>query len=201
MAVQFSPISRLHPQDHAVARAPAARPPTNRPPGVQTELAPHLAAATLAATSAGGTSTGTTAAPAAPNFNTLFPLNAPTTPAAPPSSGPPTAQSVFGTNPWIEDAGGTGPTGAFSLNPMYFATPETAARVASMVGGTVVQVDTFAQASGNPFHQNVPNQMVRLTNGALINPGLVAEFYTHGYPQSMIDRMIANEVANVSAGT
>ena len=36
--------------------------------------------------------------------------------------------------------------------------------------------------------------MVKLSDGRLINPGLVASFYTHGYPQSYVDQMIANEV-------
>jgi hypothetical protein len=36
--------------------------------------------------------------------------------------------------------------------------------------------------------------MVKLSNGTLINPGLVASFYNYGFSQSIIDRMIANEV-------
>jgi hypothetical protein len=39
--------------------------------------------------------------------------------------------------------------------------------------------------------------MVKMPNGSMINPGLVATFYTHGYSQSMVDQMIANEVKNV----
>jgi hypothetical protein len=41
--------------------------------------------------------------------------------------------------------------------------------------------------------------MVQLANGALINPGLVASFYTQGYPQSSIDQMIAAEARNTPA--
>jgi len=81
----------------------------------------------------------------------------------------------------------------YSFNPFYFASPETAAKVAQMVGGTVVQSSELT-LSGGPFQQQQENQMVRLSNGRLINPGLVASFYTHGYPQSYIDRMIACEV-------
>ena len=44
--------------------------------------------------------------------------------------------------------------------------------------------------------QQQATQMVRLPDGRLINPGLVASFYTHGYPQSYIDMMIAAEVKN-----
>ena len=94
---------------------------------------------------------------------------------------------------------GTGPTGSYSYNPYYFATPQTAATVASMVGGTVVSMNSYT-APGSPYSQDQPNLMVQLPNGALINPGLVAEFYTHGYPQSMVNQMVASEVANVSEG-
>ena len=68
-----------------------------------------------------------------------------------------------------------------------------------MVGGKVVSMNACSTV-GSPFQQNQPNQMVQLPNGTLINPGLVAEFYTHGYSQSMINQMIANEVSNVSEG-
>jgi hypothetical protein len=113
----------------------------------------------------------------------------------------PTVESVFGSSPWISDAGGNGPTGAFNLNPMYFATQQTAETVAAMVGGTVVPVDTFAQTPGNHFTQNEPNEMVQLPGGAMINPGLVAGFFTHGYQASMVQQMIQNEVTNVESET
>ena len=64
-----------------------------------------------------------------------------------------------------------------------------------MVGGTVVQSNQFTP-SGGAFNQQQPNEMVRLPDGRLINPGLVASFYTHGYPQSYIDQMVAAEVKN-----
>jgi len=67
-----------------------------------------------------------------------------------------------------------------------------------MVGGTVVQSNELTSSPGSHFMQQQPNQMVRLANGTVINPGLVATFYTHGYPQSMVDQMIANEVGNTS---
>ena len=103
------------------------------------------------------------------------------------------ASTRFGSNPWVTNPTGVGPTGVYSFNPFYFASPETAAKVAQMVGGTVVQSSELT-LSGGPFQQQQENQMVRLSNGRLINPGLVASFYTHGYPQSYIDRMIACEV-------
>jgi hypothetical protein len=105
----------------------------------------------------------------------------------------PTAQSLFGANPWITSAGETGPSGSFSYNPYYFATPATAAKVAQMLGGKVVAMNDITPFG--PFQQNQANQMIELPNGRLINAGLVAEFYDHGLTQQMVDKMIAAEVS------
>ena len=91
--------------------------------------------------------------------------------------------------------------GTSAYNPLYFATPKTAAEVAAMVGGRVVTANELCTSSGGPFAQDQANEMVQLSNGALINPGLVASFYTHGYPQSMVDQMVANEVASAGRST
>ena len=129
-----------------------------------------------------------TTVPAAPTTEAEFLAAASAQDAAP------TAVSVFGANPWITDPTGTAPDGSvYNYNPVYFATASTAAQVAQMVGGTVVASDQIANGGG--FQQQQPNEMVKLANGTLINPGLVASFYTHGYPQSMIDQMIASEAA------
>ncbi len=112
---------------------------------------------------------------------------------APAQNTAPTAESVFGANPWITNPTGTAPDGSsYGYNPLYFATAATAAQVAQMVGGKVVASDQLANAGG--FVQQQPNEMVQLANGRLVNAGLVASFYTHGYPQSYIDQLIANEV-------
>ena len=117
-------------------------------------------------------------------------------PAAPAPNPTPTAESVFGANPWISNPTGIGPNGlTYSYNPYYFATAQTAAQVAQMVGGTVVQGSSFTP-NGGAFAQQQPNYMVQLADGRMINPGLVASFYTHGYPQSYIDQMVACEVKN-----
>jgi hypothetical protein len=93
----------------------------------------------------------------------------------------------------MSNPGGQAPNGvAYSYNPYYFATPSTAAKVAQMLGGKVVE--TNAITPFGPFQQNQPNEMVQLPNGRLINAGLVAEFYAHGYPQAFIDRLVAAEV-------
>ena len=138
-----------------------------------------------------------TAAPAAPSGTIGSVTPSPPTAAVVPaafSTCPlaPTAQSLFGANPWSAGAGGTGPTGGFSYNPYYFATAATAAKVAQMLGGKVVAMNDITPFG--PFQQNLPNQMIRLPNGRLINAGLVAEFYDHGFTQQMVDKMIAAEV-------
>ena len=115
------------------------------------------------------------------------------TPAATTSPMAPTAQSIFGANPWSTDAGGTGPNGSYSYNNYYFATPATAAKVAQMLGGKVVAQDAITPFG--PFIQNQPNQMVQMPDGKLINAGLVAGFYDHGYTQQAVDRMIAGEIS------
>jgi hypothetical protein len=137
-----------------------------------------------------------------PSYNPADPLAAARAASASSASAagaavPPTAQSVFGPDVWMTDPIGLNPDGTtFEYNPFYFATESTAQTVAQMVGGTVVAKDIFTQPAGDPFVQQQPNYMVPMPNGALINPGLVASFYTFGFPQSQIDTMIAQEVAN-----
>jgi hypothetical protein len=139
--------------------------------------AAQTAAPAVAATAATATQQTAAAADDSPGLNTI-----------------PTAESVFGDNPWVADPTGIAPNGeSYGYNPLYFATASTAAQVAQMVGGTVVTDNELAPGGG--FLQQQPNEMVKLSNGTLINPGLVAAFYTHGYPQSYIDQMIANEVS------
>jgi hypothetical protein len=62
-----------------------------------------------------------------------------------------------------------------------------------MLGGKVVE--TNAITPYGPFKQDQPNQMVQMPNGKLINPGLIAGLYNHGYTQQTVDSMIASEVS------
>ncbi len=117
-------------------------------------------------------------------------VNAPAAPATT-SQMAPTAESLFGPSPWVSNAGGTGPNGDYSYNRCYFATPATAAKVAQMLGGSVVKADAITPYG--PFRQNQSNLMVQMPNGRLINAGLVAGFYDHGYTQQAVDAMIASE--------
>ncbi len=109
------------------------------------------------------------------------------------------AQQVFGSSPWMSNPTVTGPAGSYSLNPEYFASQQTAQMVAQMVGGTVVPVNNMANTPGNVNSQNMPNEMVELSDGGMINAGLVAGFFSHGYSLSMVQSMIQNEVTNVEA--
>jgi len=109
----------------------------------------------------------------------------------------PTMESVFGSQPFLDNPVETLPDGSSSsLNPIWFATPETAATVATMLGGTVVQSDQFT-APGSVVQQQQPNEMVQLSNGTLINAGQVAWLYDHGLPQSYIDATINDMVTGV----
>jgi hypothetical protein len=136
------------------------------------------------------------------NYNPADPLaasSAATTnsPSAAEPAAPPTAQSVFGPNVWVTDPIGLNPDGSsFEYNPIYFATESTAQTVAQMVGGSVTTENVFTKPGDALFVQQQPNYMVQMPNGAVINPGLVASFYTFGFSQSQIDTMISQEVAN-----
>ncbi|MGA2038454.1 MAG: hypothetical protein ABSH42_04190 [Bryobacteraceae bacterium] len=170
--------------------------------------ASSAAASDTGTTTAASSSSSTTAASGLSDFELLFggssynpadPMVAaatPSTDSASAAAAPPTAQSVFGPNVWLTDPIGLAPDNTtFEYNPIYFATETTAQTVAQMVGGTVVSKNMITQP-GNAFVQQQPNYMVQMPDGALINPGLVASFYTFGFPQSQINTMIAQEVAN-----
>jgi len=157
-------------------------------------------------TSGGATSSSSSASgasDAAADFKALFTSRSnPPVPASSikpqASTAAPTAQSLFGPNPWMSNPGGSAPNGiSYSYNPYYFATADTAAKVAQMVGGTVVA--TNAITPYGPFVQNQPNYMVQLPNGRQINAGLFASFYDHGYTQDMVDRMVASEIGDCAA--
>ena len=153
-------------------------------------------------TSSSGSTSGTSTDPGAADFISLFTSHSTGTPGPPavaqqPPPPAPTAESVFGANPWMSNPTGIAPNGqTYGYNPYYFATQKTAQQVAQMVGGTVVTANQFTPGGGGGFMQQQPNYMVQLPDGRMINPGLVASFYDHGYPQSYVDMMVACEVKN-----
>ncbi len=106
----------------------------------------------------------------------------------------PTAESLFGPNPWITTAGGTGPAGSYSYNKYYFATPATAAKVAQMLGGKVVATNDLTPYG--PFVQNDANQMVQMPDGRLINAGIIASYYDRGWSQQSVDALVNGEIGN-----
>jgi hypothetical protein len=147
------------------------------------------AAGTGATTSSAASSTGN-ASTTAVTTNSTQAATTSTASAADDPAGP-----LFGASPWVTNPTGTGPAGVTNYNPIYFATTQTAQTVAQMVGGTVVSMNDITSAPGSPFQQSQPNLMVQLPNGGLINPGLVADIYTHGWNQSFENQQVANEVA------
>jgi hypothetical protein len=152
------------------------------------------AASTSADSATPKSTTDATPNTAADDFRALFTSNAlPAAPPTPPPAPPPTAESVFGANPWIANPGGQAPNGVtYGYNPIYFATPATAAKLAQMLGGKVVT--TNAITPYGPFTQNQPNQMVQLPNGKVLNAGIIADIYNHGYSQQQINMMVSAEV-------
>jgi len=174
-----------------------------------TSAAASSTASSGTSASSSSTSSASTATSGASDFELLFggssynatnPMIAkPIAASTPDTATVPTAQSVFGDDVWMTDPIGLNPTGTtFEYNPIYFATPSTAQKVAQMVGGTVVIADQFCAPGTGAFPQQQPNYMVKMPNGALVNPGLVASFYTFGFSQSQVNTMVAQEVANTA---
>jgi hypothetical protein len=102
----------------------------------------------------------------------------------------PTMESVFGSHPYVENPTMALPDGTVaSYNPMWFATRETAQKVADILGGTVVEKNAFTGDAGLVQQQQV-NQMVQLPNGRLVNAGLVASYYDHGFNTTQLSEFM-----------
>jgi hypothetical protein len=147
----------------------------------------------LTATPAAVTSTATSTDTAPGTIGTVT-LGTPGPVINPAPSNPamaPTAEALFGANPWINDAGGSGPNGGYSYNKYYFATPATAAKVAQMVGGKVVATNDLTPYG--PFVQNQANQMVQMPDGRLINAGIIASYFDRGWSQQTVDALVNGE--------
>ena len=162
----FSPI-----WSEGAAAAPSAAP----------QVAPEQSSSQADSTQANSTQT-TTASPAAAQQN--FTSESLT------STATPSLASEFGAQVFMSNPGGTGPGGAkWNYNPIYFATQATAEKVASLVGGTVVEKNDIV-SGGGPFQQNMPNELIQFSDGRRVNAGLIANLFNHGYSQSYIDSQL-----------
>jgi hypothetical protein len=160
---------------------------------------------TTASTVPGSASSSPTDSPATDavaDFRTLFGGNKPAAstptaaPAQPAKQTNPTVQSVFGSNVYIADPGGVAPNGvAYTYNPQYFATRSTADKLAQMYGGTVVEQNALAPYCG--YQQTHMNEMIRFSNGNVINAGLLASYYNQGWSQAQVDKAILAEINQV----
>jgi hypothetical protein len=201
MATSDLSLSRVVHSPHIPPRTttPVASKPTpisSKPPTTAPSFSTVFASIAAAAAASGATVASTAPAPASSTAATAASLN---TPAAvstiPADATDDSSGSPFGANPWLTDPTGSGPGPVTNYNPIYFATVQTAQTVAQMTGGTVVSENAITSSPGSPFQQNQPNLMVELPNGGLINPGLVADIYTHGWNQAFENQQVANEVA------
>jgi hypothetical protein len=102
----------------------------------------------------------------------------------------PTAEEVFGPEPWYADVTVSGPHGSNPCNPYYYATEKTAAIVAQMINGVVVP-DYMVKGW---FRQSRPNLMVQIFDGRLFNAGQIAHLFTHGYPVSYIETQLRKDL-------
>jgi len=102
-----------------------------------------------------------------------------------------TADALFGDHPWIDNPTGTGGVTPWSYNPVYFATRQTAEKIATLIGGKVVEQNAMTPYGG--LRQQVPNEMIELPNGKVLNAGLIANFFAHGYSQSFVNRLLQLE--------
>jgi hypothetical protein len=115
----------------------------------------------------------------------------------PPKPSVPTLESVFGTsNAFVSNPGGVAPNGVtYNYNPEYFATRETADKLAEMYGGKVVEMNAITPYG--PFQQNQKNEMIQFSNGNVVNAGILASYYNRGYTQDYIDKSIAKEIHDI----
>ncbi len=79
--------------------------------------------------------------------------------------------------------------GSSALNPIYFATPETAQWIANKYGTGEVVARPY-DATGGPYTANGTEYYIRLQNGGLVNAGLLADYYQR-MPAAEADRIIS----------
>jgi hypothetical protein len=105
---------------------------------------------------------------------------------------------MFGSNQYVSNPGGMAPNGVtYGYNPTYFATRATADKLAQIYGGTVVEMNAITPYG--PFQQNQMNEMIKFPNGNVVNAGVLASYYDHGWSQEQVNSAISAEI-NVIPG-
>lgn len=193
------------PKTYVVTTSAETTPATTTTPAAATPAATTPATETSAATApAATTSAAPYASPFQPAASTASPAAA--TAQSAPASQPavydpkhvPTVEEIFGESPFVADPRGvyndfdTGQMRTYGFRSMYFATDAAANKIAAQLGGTVVKRNAILGAGF--YTQAQPNNMILLPNGREVNAGFIAHTYTHGYPQSYVDRLIAQQI-------
>lgn len=105
--------------------------------------------------------------------------------------------SVFGVNPFVSETPTTNIFGVqYPLQRTLYLNLQAATLVASMVGGTVIDANSFAQF-GFLLNSSGPSYVVQMPNGQTFNPALVVAAFSHMYPLPQINNMIQNIVSEV----
>ena len=88
--------------------------------------------------------------------------------------------------------------GSSALNPIYFATQQTAQWIADKYGNGEVVARPY-DATGGPYTANGTEYYIQLSNGKQVNAGLLANYYQQypetqfpGYADSIIRQGLAN---------
>jgi len=93
-----------------------------------------------------------------------------------------------------------GPWGPQSINPVYCATASCALDLASILADLnpkIVMLYPFGQwpQGNNPFVQSGTVPWFQLPDGTLANVGLLAGYWTHGYPPAVAERYCRQDIA------
>jgi hypothetical protein len=118
----------------------------------------------------------------------------------------PTAQQLFGPNPWVTDPppGGSSNSGPYLYSPYYFATVATAQLLCQIIelgaglppgSCKVVEVNAITGVGG-PLGQNQPNQMIQLPDESITprNAGLMAKYFNDFASVEQINQAFAMEI-------
>lgn len=106
-------------------------------------------------------------------------------------------QNPTGTQPNPDNSGSNQ---SYNYNPEYFATEDTARRLAAQLGGTVLQQNAILGDKSGQFSQDQQNWMIQLPDGRIVNAGLEASNLLHGYSAEYVNQLIGRENVGGVAG-